>query len=125
LDFKKLKQTRTADVPSLLEGLGFRLIAPRAKVYLNHKENLIIKKGNLLYDICQESPLYPFLIETRLVKDASEFEWIVQPRARRGEYARKALRQIREAVGNKYFMEGDIHIGNTGYYMGKPILFDW
>lgn len=119
-----IEETPTKKMDALLKEFGFRLIVPRAGVYLNSKWNMIVKQGNLLWDVKPGNPLYSFLVPTEKVKDASGEEWLVQPKVDRAESS-KAFNEIKAKVGDEYYKHGDLHKGNTGYYKGKPVVFDW
>jgi hypothetical protein len=85
---------------------------------------MVIKRGNLLNDVTKSNPLYPYMVPTTVLKDASGEQWLMQPQVDRSQ-SRKAFDEIRKVVGDEYFKYGDLHAGNTGYYKGKPVIFDW
>lgn len=119
-----IEETPTKKIPALMKEFGFRLLVPRAEVYVKSAWKMVVKRGNLIYKMDEKNPLFRFIVPTEKVKDASGQEWLLQPQVDRAN-ARKAFDEIRKVVGDNYFEFGDLHAGNTGYYKGKPVIFDW
>lgn len=50
--------------------------------------------------------------------------WVLQPLVKKTRL-KEAVRQIRTELNNYPKIKPDIHVGNVGWFDGKPLMFDW
>lgn len=50
--------------------------------------------------------------------------WVIQPFVKKTNL-KAAVNQIRAELKKYPSIKPDVHVGNVGWYDGKPVLFDW
>lgn len=96
---------------------GWRRICKRVPVYLNKKLGIVIKKPNFVLN-----RLTPLRVRVPTIKlDKNWLGWVAQPYCEKTN-TKLATKLLRNELGN---IHCDLHVGNVGWYMGKPMMFDW
>ena len=83
-----------------------------------HKRcGLVVKRPKFIMD--SRTPKY-LRVPTAVLEDG----WVVQPLVKKINL-KAAVNQIRTELKKYPSIKPDVHVGNVGWYDGKPVLFDW
>lgn len=97
-----------------VDGHRFQAICKRVPVYKSKKLNLILKRPALILN--EKTPK-----SVRIPTIEINGLWVVQPIANlENNHGALAILTAVKGLG-----ESDLHLGNVGWYDGKPVMFDW
>jgi hypothetical protein len=116
-DRQELRDT-TADIDELGDPKRFGRwvrICERVPVYLDKERFLVIKQPRLIYN-----PRTPLKFRVPTIK-IDDYGWVAQPYCEKYRL-KEAVEILRKKLGDGWY---DIHHLNVGWYLGKPVLFDW
>jgi hypothetical protein len=94
---------------------GWIRICERVPVYLNKERLLVLKQPHFILN--PRTPL-KFRVPTIKIDDCG---WVAQPYCEKYRL-KEAVQILRKQLGEIGY---DIHHLNVGWYMGKPVMFDW
>lgn len=90
-------------------------ICQRTPVYLDKERFLVLKQPRFIYN--SRTPL-KFRAPTIKIDDCG---WVAQPYCEKYRL-KEAVQILRKHLGEFGY---DIHHLNVGWYLGKPVMFDW
>jgi hypothetical protein len=94
---------------------GWVRICKRVPVYLDKERFLVLKQPRFIYN-----PRTPLKFRAPTIK-VDDFGWVVQPYCEKYRL-KEAVLFLRSKLGDYGY---DIHHLNVGWYLGKPVMFDW
>jgi hypothetical protein len=97
----------------------FKSKSRNLEAFYNKKLGLVIKKPVFILE--HRTPA-KFRVPTYHIKD----DYVVQPLVSKknlGPAVRKLRKQMKPYLKKGIFP--DLHVGNVGWYNGKPLMFDW
>lgn len=89
----------------------------KINAYYNKKLGLVIKRPHCILE--ENTPT-----ELRIPTTELGGGWVAQPIANKIKL-KSAVNAIRKKLKKYPDIYPDVHVGNVGWYKGKPILFDW
>lgn len=85
--------------------------------YYNKSFGMVVKRPKLILD--KRTPKH-LRAPTVSLGDG----WVIQPFVKKTNL-KAAVNQIRAELKKYPSIKPDVHVGNVGWYDGKPVLFDW
>jgi len=113
-DFRDIAEILDEDNPTVYA--DWYRMSPRVPAYRNKERYLVIKRANFILN-----PWTPLKVRVPTIK-LDEYGWVVQPYCERYRL-KEAVQLIRKHLSKNHGT--DLHCGNVGWYMGKPVMFDW
>jgi hypothetical protein len=86
--------------------------------FYNKTYGMVVKRPNFIMD--KRTPLKLRVPTVNLGNG-----WVLQPLVKKTNL-KQAVDQIKMQLKNNYpNINPDLHVGNVGWYEGKPLMFDW
>lgn len=97
--------------------IRFKSSYRKMDAFYNKRYGTVVKRPKFIMD--KRTPLY-LRVPTINLGDG----WVLQPIVKKTNL-KKAVKEIKSALKKHSNINPDIHVGNVGWYEGKPLMFDW
>ena len=113
-DFRDIAEILEEDNPTVYA--NWYRMSPRVPAYRNKERYLVIKRANFILN-----KWTPLKVRVPTIK-LDGYGWVVQPYCERYRL-KEAIEVIHKQLRKNHGC--DLHCGNVGWYMGRPVMFDW